>query len=118
MMEYDQNSNESILIMEKRIPLRLFKINVKEERVAEIIQILGENNISDYWQTCGCESNSIFKIIMHLESTEKLLNIIETLYGHLPEFRATLVTLEATIPNVQKIDVKIEEAKAASSRRH
>jgi len=92
--------------------LRLLEINVPEEHVNEIITILEEYNISDYWQTCGCESSIVFKIIVHVESTEKLLNIIETRYGHLPEFRATLLTLEATIPSAKNIDSKTEEAKA------
>jgi uncharacterized hydrophobic protein (TIGR00341 family) len=95
--------------------LRLLEMNVPEDHVNEILTILEENNISDYWQTCGCESSTIFKIIIHVEATEKLLNIIETRYSHLPEFRATLITLEATIPSAKKIDLKAEDAKKANS---
>lgn len=92
--------------------LRLLEMTVPEEHTNNVLQILNENNIQDYWQTCGCESNTIFKAIMHVEATENLLNIIDTHYGHLPQFRATLLALEATIPNVQKIEDKIEEVKA------
>lgn len=94
--------------------LRLLEMNVPEEHVNDIVKILDENAILDYWQTCGCESSVIFKIIMQIEATESLLNILETRYGHLPEFRATLIHLEATIPSAKKIDDKTEEAKAGT----
>lgn len=90
--------------------LRLLEMNVPEEHVNDIVRILEENNIADFWQTCDCQSNSIFRIIMPAQSTENLLNIMETRYGHLPDFHAILLALEATVPGIKEMDTKAGEA--------
>lgn len=92
--------------------LRLLEMIVPEEHVNEVLKILEENNLPNFWQTCGCESSTIFRVIMPLEATENLLNIIEASYGHLPEFRATLVALEASIPSPKELAEKAGESAA------
>ncbi|GAB4347473.1 MAG: TIGR00341 family protein [Desulfobulbaceae bacterium] len=84
--------------------LRLLEMNVPEEHVIDVLNILEENRIVNFWQTCGCESSTIIKVILPIEETEHLLTLVETRYSHLPEFRATLTTLEASIPSLKKLD--------------
>lgn len=44
--------------------LRLLEIVIPEEHVGEVLSIIEEAQITNYWQTCSCESRTIFKLIL------------------------------------------------------
>ena len=89
--------------------LRLMEIVVPEQYSNETLALLTQHNVVDYWLTCGCESNSIFKIILQVEKTEAIINAVEKRFGHIQEFRMVLLPLEATIPSPKEIEKKDEE---------
>ena len=66
--------------------LRLLEIVVPEEAAGEVLNIVAENQITNFWQTCSCESRNIFKMIIAAEKTENLLDTLQKKYGHLENF--------------------------------
>lgn len=92
--------------------LRLLEIIVPEQYCNEVSDILTTNEISDYWQTCSCESKVIFKIILQAEKTESLMDQFEQKYKHLESFRLILLPLEASFPTPRDIEKKAQEQQA------
>lgn len=89
--------------------LRLVEAIIPEQYTNDMQTILSQQNVFDYWLTCGCEDNAIFKIILPVEDTEALLNAMERRYGHLKGFRMILLPLEASIPSPKQLEQKEEE---------
>ncbi len=90
--------------------LRLLEIVVPEDATNEVLKIIGEAQITNFWMTCSCESRNIFKMIVAAETTEKLLDILEKKYGSLEDFHMVLLPLEASYPSTKEIEEKAEEA--------
>lgn len=88
--------------------LRLLEVIVPEQHFNDVSELLKQNEISDYWQTCSCESQIIFKIILQAEKSEELIDQFENKYKHLESFRLILFTLEASYPNPKQIEVKAD----------
>ncbi len=91
--------------------LRLLEIVVPEEAAGEVLNIVAENQITNFWQTCSCESRNIFKMISAAEKTENLLDTLQKKYGHLENFHMVLVPLEASYPSTREIQEEAEEGK-------
>jgi len=91
--------------------LRLLEIVVPEEVTNEVFTIIEEAQVTNFWQTCSCESRSIFKLIVAAEKAEKLLDALEKKYGHFEDFHLVLLPLEASYPSTKEIEEKPEEAK-------
>ena len=89
--------------------LRLLEIVVPDKHFSEVLAIIEENEISEYWQTCSCEQNVIFKVILQAEKTESLMDQFETRYKHLKDFHLILQPLEASFPSPKEIELKEEE---------
>lgn len=86
--------------------LRLLETVVPEEVVGEVLGIIEEAGITNYWITCSCENRSVFKIIVAAEKSEKLLDVFEKKYGHLEDFHMVLLPLEASYPTSRDIEEK------------
>ena len=84
--------------------LRLLEIVVPEETTGEVLKIIAENQITNFWQTCSCESRNIFKLIITAEKTESLLDTLQKKYGHLENFHMVLLPLEASYPGTKEIE--------------
>lgn len=95
--------------------LRLLEVIIPEQHFNEVSALLKQNEISDYWQTCSCESAIIFKIILQVEKTESLIDQFENKYKHLDGFRLILFPLEATFPSPKQLEKKLEVANSGSS---
>lgn len=91
--------------------LRLLEIVISEEHVSEVFSIIEEEQITNYWQTCSCESRTIFKFILPAESTEKLMDELEKRYGQSNDFHLALLPVEASFPSPREIEEKTEESK-------
>jgi len=89
--------------------LRLLEIVIPEEHVGDVLSIIEEAQITNYWQTCSCESRTIFKLILPAESTEKIMDELEKRYGQSSEFHMALLPVEATFPSPKEIEEKQEE---------
>lgn len=87
------------------------EVIIPEQHFNEVSELLTENDISDFWQTCSCESKIIFKIILQAEKTEGLMDQLERKYKHLDSFRLILQPLEATYPSPREIEQKTGNGK-------
>jgi len=90
--------------------LRLLEVIVPEQHFNEVSELLKQNEIDDYWQTCSCESGIIFKIILQVEKSEGVIDQFENKYKHLKSFRLILYPLEASFPSPKQIEKKTEES--------
>jgi uncharacterized hydrophobic protein (TIGR00341 family) len=95
--------------------LRLLEVIIPEQHYNDVSELLKQSDVSDYWQTCSCESNVIFKIILQVEKTEGLIDQLESKYKHLDSFRLILTPLEASYPSPKQIEKKSEESLANES---
>lgn len=91
------------------MPLRLLEVIVPEQYFNDISGILSANEISEYWQTCSCESRVIFKIILQTEKTESLMDQFERRFKHLEDFRLILLPLDASWPTPRDMEEKSRE---------
>ena len=91
--------------------LRLLEIVVPEEVTGEVLAIVNEEKVTNFWLTCSCESRNIFKMIVTAEKTESLLDTFEKKYGHIEDFHMVLLPLEASYPSTKEIEEKAEESK-------
>jgi uncharacterized hydrophobic protein (TIGR00341 family) len=97
--------------------LRLLEVIVPEQNFNDVTELLKQNEISNFWQTCSCESKIIFKIILQVEKTEGLIDQFESRYKHLESFRLILFPLEASYPSPKQIEKKSEESLADGSQK-
>jgi len=97
--------------------LRLLEVIVPEQHFNDVSELLKKNEISDFWQTCSCESKIIFKIILQVEKTEGLIDQFESKYKHLDSFRLILFPLEASYPSPKQIEKKSEESLVDGSQK-
>ena len=90
--------------------LRLLEIVVPEEATGEVLSIVKEAGVSNFWLTCSCENRNIFKMIITAEKTEGLLDTFEKKYGGLEDFHMVLLPLEASYPSTKEIEEKAAES--------
>jgi len=88
--------------------LRLLEIVIPEQHVSEVLTVIEEAQVTNYWQTCSCESRVIFKLILPAENTEKIMDELEKRYAHSSEFHMALLPVEATFPSPKEIEEKKE----------
>jgi len=93
--------------------LRLLEIVVPEEHVGEVLKIIEEAQVSDYWQTCSCESMVIYRLILPAEDTEKIMDSLEKRYAGLTDFHMALLPIEASFPGPKDIEEKKDEESPA-----
>ena len=91
--------------------VRLLEIVVPEEATGEVLKIIAEARITNFWMTCSCENRNIFKMIVAAEKTETLLDTLEKKYGGIEDFHMVLLPLEASYPSTKEIEEKAEESK-------
>jgi uncharacterized hydrophobic protein (TIGR00341 family) len=89
--------------------LRLLEIVIPEDHAGDVLAIIEEAQLSNYWQTCSCESRVIYKLILSAENTEKIMDKLEKRHGHSSEFHMALLPVEATFPSPKEIEEKKEE---------
>jgi uncharacterized hydrophobic protein (TIGR00341 family) len=90
--------------------LRLLEIVVPEEVTGEVLAIVEEEKVTNFWLTCSCENRNIFKMIVTAEKTESLLDTFEKKYGGVADFHMVLLPLEASYPSTKEIEEKAEES--------
>jgi uncharacterized hydrophobic protein (TIGR00341 family) len=91
--------------------LRLLEIVVPEEATGEVLTIVEEAKVTNFWLTCSCENRSILKMILTAEKTESMLDTFEKKYGHLEDFHMILLPIEASYPSTKEIEEKTAESK-------
>jgi uncharacterized hydrophobic protein (TIGR00341 family) len=91
--------------------VRLLEIVIPEEATGEVLKLIAEVRITNFWMTCSCENRNIFKMIVAAEKTETMLDTLEKKYGGIEDFHMVLLPLEASYPSTKEIEEKAEESK-------
>jgi hypothetical protein len=91
--------------------LRLLEIVIPEEGTGDVLKIIEEAQVTNFWLTCNCENRNIFKLIVAAAKTEKLIDTLEKKYGSLEEFHMVLLPLEASYPSSKDIEEKAKKGK-------
>ena len=94
--------------------LRLLEIVVPEEHAGEVLKIIEEAQVSNYWQTCSCESMVVYRLILPAEDTEKIMDSLEKRYAVSTDFHMALLPIEASFPGPKDIEEKKDEESPAA----
>jgi len=84
------------------MPLRLMEVTIPEYNNDDLRkEIEGETTI-DYWQEEVIKSGLWVKMILSVEQTEKILDLLEKKYSNMKGFRVVLLPVEATLPRIEE----------------
>lgn len=97
--------------------LRLLEIVIPEEHISDVLTIIEKAQLTNYWQTCSCESRAIYKVILPAESTEKIMDALEKRYAKSSDFHMALLSVEASFPSPKEIEEKKEEEEAGQKEK-
>ncbi|MEW6428895.1 MAG: TIGR00341 family protein [Thermodesulfobacteriota bacterium] len=97
--------------------LRFLEITIPEEFAKDVSAALDKKGVATYWQTCGCDGTTVFKVILAAEKTESLLDDLEKRHGRLEQFRLVLVPVEASFPSPKTMEEGEVDAAAAPGER-
>ena len=92
------------------MPLRLLEVSLPEADAKNVRELIAEDSIYGFWREKTSEERSLVKILLSVEQTERVLDVLEQEYGGLDGFRVVLLPVEATIPRIE--EKKIEPANA------
>jgi uncharacterized hydrophobic protein (TIGR00341 family) len=92
------------------MPQRLIEMVLPESSVAEARQLLQEQKIIDVWYNPLTESQTLIKILVSVEESEPLIDVLDKHYSSVEGFRLVLLPVSATLPRLE-----IEEEKTPPS---
>ena len=90
------------------MPLRLVEIFIPEANSKKVRALIEEESVIGFWQEAASENGLLVKMLLSVEQTEKMLDLLEQEFTDIEGFRVVLLPVEATIP-------RIEERKNGSS---
>lgn len=91
------------------MPLRLMEVTIPENNNQNLRKVIEDDSMIDYWQEEQIESGLLVKMILSVEQTEKVLDLLEQKYSNIQGFRVVLLPVEATIPRIEKKEEKEPE---------
>ncbi len=97
--------------------LRLMEIIVPKENIAEAHQLLEQAPIQGIWEESDAESKVLFKVLLPVEKTETVMDILEQRFSHTDGFSLVLLPVEASLPRPEKeakpaVEIKNTEKKS------
>lgn len=93
--------------------LRLLEIVVPEKHAGDVQASIEKAQITNFWQTCSCESRVIYKLILPAKNTEKIMDEFEKRYAQSPEFHMALIPVEASYPGPKEIEAPKDKGSPA-----
>lgn len=91
--------------------LRLMEIIIPKENVAETHQLLEAAPIQGIWEESDAESKVLFKVLLPVEKTENVMDILEQRFSHTEGFSLVLLPVEASLPRPEKEEKPAIETK-------
>jgi uncharacterized hydrophobic protein (TIGR00341 family) len=88
--------------VEKFMPLRLIEIFIPESNDNNVRELIEDELVIGYWQEESSENGLLVKMLMSIEHTEKVLDLLEQKFAGMEGFRVVLLNVEATIPRIKK----------------
>lgn len=86
------------------MPLRLMEVTIPENNNQELRKVIEDESTIEYWQEESIESGLRVKMILSVEQTEKVLDLLEQKYSNIQGFRVVLLPVEATLPRIEEND--------------
>lgn len=103
--------------------LRLIELTLPKNSQVSVKEALEDYPIVDIWQDRLLEGKKVVRVLLPIENTEKVLDLLEKRFSHLTGFRLVLLPVEASIPRPQTPEKKEpapakdrEQEKAATFR--
>lgn len=84
------------------MPLRLMEVTIPENNNQELRKVIEDESTIEYWQEESIESGLRVKMILSVEQTEKVLDLLEQKYSNIQGFRVVLLPVEATLPRIEE----------------
>lgn len=84
------------------MPLRLLEIIIPETSKKNVKELIEEESVIGFWQEEASESGLLVKMLLSVEQTEKILDLLEQKFGGTEGFRVVLLPVEATIPRIEE----------------
>jgi uncharacterized hydrophobic protein (TIGR00341 family) len=80
------------------MPLRLIEIAVPEKHKANVIDLLKEHKVLDFWEKNICEGRAHLEVLIPTSQSGKVLDLLEKRFSNIDGFRIILLPVEASIP--------------------
>jgi len=84
------------------MPLRLLEITIPESNKQNVRDLIEDDSVIVFWQETPSETGSLVKMILSVEHTEKVLDLLEQNFSGMEGFRVVLLAVEATIPRIEE----------------
>jgi len=94
------------------MPLRLLEVSLPESDAKNVRDLISEDTIYGFWREKTSEDQSLVKMLLSVEQTERVLDVLEHQYSGLDGFRVVVLPVEATIPRIEETIAKQETAEA------
>jgi hypothetical protein len=90
------------------MPLRLLEVFIPGPGEHKVTDLIDDEKALSFWQDRASKNGSLLKMVLSVEQTEKVIDLLEQKYGGRDGFRVVLLPIEATIPRIE--EKKTEEA--------
>lgn len=84
------------------MPLRLLEIIIPETNSKDVRELIEKESAIGFWQEAASETGLLVKMLLSVEQTEKILDLLEQKFTGAEGFRVVLLPVEATIPRIEE----------------
>ncbi|MEW6386302.1 MAG: TIGR00341 family protein [Thermodesulfobacteriota bacterium] len=95
------------------MPLRLIEMVLPQEHVEEARELLREQPVVDVWYDQLSEKQTLIKILVSLEETEHLIDLLDKHYSVVDGFRLILLPVAASIPRQEEPEEAAQKGEEA-----
>lgn len=92
------------------MPLRKIEIVIPDDQEPSCRDLLDDESVIHYWQDHSEESGYILKVLVDAVDTENFLDKAEKQFSNSEGFRLVMVTVDATLPRIEKDEEDDEES--------
>ena len=97
------------------MPLRLLEVSLPEADAKNVRDLIAEDSIYGFWREKSSEDHSLVKMLLSVEQTERVLDVLEHKYSGLEGFRVVVLPVEATIPRIEEKKTETPKKEAGKS---
>jgi|SRR6056297_2817 len=95
------------------MPLRKIEIVIPDDKESSCKDLLEDESVVHYWQDHSEQSGHILKVLVDAVDTENFLDKAEKQFSNSDGFRLVMVTVDATLPRIEKEEEDKDEDETA-----
>lgn len=95
--------------------LRLIEMVIADAQATDLESLLQDQPVLDFHTQPLSDERSLIKVLLSVENTEALLNLLEKRFGQNSDFRVVLLPVEATLPRPEPTDQQQEASTAPAT---